>query len=216
LVRHTPDRLDRIRSRFHEAKVVLPVRTYDPPPGGSSVLGLRRGVVQIAAYTPAWATLFQAERARLKDAMGDMALDIQHIGSTAVPGLAAKPILDMALAVMGEAVVPDCVLRLEAAGYTYRGYRGLDEGHFFDQGREQELTHYLHVLPIHEPAWSNYLLFRDYLAAHPRDRDRYQRLKEDLAAQHAENRAAYTAAKAAFVQEILVVAQAGACEASSR
>ena len=74
-------------------------------------------------------------------------LDIQHIGSTAVPGLAAKPILDLGVAVAGEHIVAACIPGLTALGYTYRGYRGPDQGHFFDQGLEQHLTHYLHMLP---------------------------------------------------------------------
>jgi GrpB-like predicted nucleotidyltransferase (UPF0157 family) len=171
------------------------------------MLGLRRGVVQLVPYTPTWATLFQAERARLQQALGIDALDIQHIGSTAVPGLAAKPILDLGIAVAAESVVTACVPRLTAFGYTYRGYRGPGEGHFFDQGSEQHLTHYLHMLPIREPGWWNYLLFRDYLIAHPVARDAYMRLKQDLASQYAEDRATYTAAKATFVQYILAVAQ---------
>ena len=171
------------------------------------MLGLRRGAVQLVPYTPAWATLFQAERARLQHALGADALDIQHIGSTAVPGLAAKPILDLGIAVAAESVVAACVPRLTALGYTYRGYRGSDEGHFFDQGPERRLTHYLHMLPIHAPAWWNYLLFRDYLMTHPAVRDAYMRLKQDLASQYADDRAAYTAAKATFIQHILAAAQ---------
>lgn len=170
------------------------------------MLGLRRGAVQVVPYTPTWATAFQSERARLQHALGAEALDIQHIGSTAVPGLAAKPILDLGIAVAAEAVVARCVPRLSALGYTYRGYRGSDQGHFFDQGPEQHLTHYLHMLPIGDPGWSNYLWFRDYLIAHPAMRDAYMRLKQDLAAQYAENRAAYTAAKATFVQRVLAAA----------
>src|SRR5919202_662499 len=127
------------------------------------MLGLRRGAVQVVPYTPTWVTLFQSERARLQCALGSDALDIQHIGSTAVPGLAAKPILDLGIAVVAEAVVAVCVPRLTALGYTYRGYRGPDQGHFFDQGPEQSLTHYLHLLLIDDPAWGNYLRFRDYL-----------------------------------------------------
>jgi GrpB-like predicted nucleotidyltransferase (UPF0157 family) len=171
------------------------------------MLGLRRGAVQIVHYTPVWATLFQAERARLQHALGAAALDIQHIGSTAVPGLAAKPILDLAIAVAAEPAAAACIPRLTALGYTYRGYRGPGEGHFFDQGPEQQLTHYLHMLPIQEPAWWNYLRFRDYLITHPAARDAYMRLKQELAAQYADDRAAYTAAKAAFVQHILAAAQ---------
>jgi GrpB-like predicted nucleotidyltransferase (UPF0157 family) len=171
------------------------------------MLGLRRGTVKLVPYTPAWAIVFQAERIRLQHVLGTDALDIQHIGSTAVPGLAAKPILDLGIAVASESVVAGCVPRLTALGYTYRGYRGSGEGHFFDQGSEEHLTHYLHILSIRDPAWWNYLLFRDYLIAHPAIRDAYMELKQDLAAQYAEDRAAYTAAKAVFVQSILVAAQ---------
>lgn len=171
------------------------------------MLGLRRGAVQLVPYTPTWAILFQAERDRLQHALGDDALNIQHIGSTAVPGLAAKPILDLGIAVAGESVVSGCIPCLTALGYTYRGYRGPNEGHFFDQGSEQALTHYLHMLYIHEPGWRNYLLFRDYLMAHPGAREAYMRLKQELASQYAEDRAAYSAAKASFIQSTLAAAQ---------
>jgi len=170
---------------------------------GRFMLGLRRGSVQLVPYTPAWATLFEAERARLQHALGRQALDIQHIGSTAVPGLAAKPILDLGVAVVDETIAMACVPRLAACGYTYRGYRGADQGHFFDLGPEHRLTHYLHVLRIDDPGWLNYLRFRDYLRAHPAARDAYQQLKHDLATRYAADRAAYSAAKATFIQHIL-------------
>jgi GrpB-like predicted nucleotidyltransferase (UPF0157 family) len=171
------------------------------------MLGLQRGTVQLVPYTPEWATLFQTERARLQQVLGPDALDIQHIGSTAIPGLAAKPILDLGVTVAAEAVVSGCIPRLTALGYTYREYRGPGEGHFFDQGSEQRLTHYLHLLPVGEPGWRNYLLFRDYLIAQPEARAAYMRLKEDLASRYAADRAAYSAAKATFIQAILALAQ---------
>jgi GrpB-like predicted nucleotidyltransferase (UPF0157 family) len=167
------------------------------------MLGLPRGTVQLVPYTSTWATLFQAERARLQQALGAEAVDIQHIGSTAIPGLAAKPILDLGIAVATEAVVKVCIPRLAALGYSYRGYRGPEQGHFFDQGPEGQLTHYLHMLLHREPGWLNYLHFRDYLRSHPAARDAYQQLKQELAARYAADRAAYSAAKAGFIQSIL-------------
>jgi GrpB-like predicted nucleotidyltransferase (UPF0157 family) len=172
------------------------------------MLGLRRGSVQLVPYNPAWATLFEAERARLHHALHPDALDIQHIGSTAVPGLAAKPILDLGIAVADEAIVTTCVPRLTALGYAYQGYRGADQGHFFDLGPEHHLTHYLHMLLISDSGWWNYLRFRDYLRAHPAARDTYQQLKRDLATQYAADRAAYSAAKATFIQDILAASSA--------
>src|SRR5215207_9801680 len=127
------------------------------------MLGLQRGTVQVVAHSPKWALLFQAERQRLTDALGTLALDIQHIGSTSVPELAAKPILDIGVAVAGEAEIGACVLPLETLGYTYRGDRGAEQGHFFDLGAETQLTHYLHMLLIDSEGWRNYLRFRDHL-----------------------------------------------------
>jgi GrpB-like predicted nucleotidyltransferase (UPF0157 family) len=174
------------------------------------MLGLRRGTVRVVPYTSEWARLFRQERARLQEALGGRALDVQHIGSTAVPGLDAKPLLDVGVAVAGEADVAACVPILETLGYTYRGDRGASEGHFFDRGAEDSLTHYLHMLLIDSPAWENYLLFRDTLIAHPDVREAYAKLKRDLAATHADDRASYTAAKAAFIQQILADAQRNA------
>jgi GrpB-like predicted nucleotidyltransferase (UPF0157 family) len=170
------------------------------------MLGLQRGTVKLVPSTPEWITLFHTERARLQQALGADALDIQHIGSTAVPGLAAKPILDLGIAVAADTVAAACIPRLTALGYAYRGYRGPDQGYFFDRGCEQHLTHYLHMLTLRDPGWWNYLRFRDYLRAHPAARDAYLRLKQELAAQYAADRAAYSAAKATFVQQILAVA----------
>src|SRR5690349_11345805 len=112
------------------------------------MLGLQRGSVQLVAYTSGWAALFEAEHARLRNALGSNALDIQHIGSTAVPELAAKPLIDIGIAVADESAVAVCIPRITALGYTYRGYRGTNQGHFFDLGPEQQLTHYLHMLLI--------------------------------------------------------------------
>src|SRR5689334_9103932 len=75
----------------------------------SMMLGLQRGTVRVIPYTPLWASLFQEERSRLTAALGSLALDVQHIGSTSVPGLAAKPILDVGIAIAAEADVAACV-----------------------------------------------------------------------------------------------------------
>jgi GrpB-like predicted nucleotidyltransferase (UPF0157 family) len=167
------------------------------------MLGLERGTVEVVPYTTLWASLFHHESKRLADTLGSLALDIQHIGSTSVPGLAAKPILDVGIMVAKEEDVAKCVPLLTTLGYSYRGDRGLDQGHFFDRGSEQHLTHYLHMLMIGSQSWQNYLRFRDYLIAHPATRDRYMQLKQELAIQFATDRAAYTAAKAQFIQQIL-------------
>ena len=167
------------------------------------MLGLQRGTVQVVAHSSEWAILFAAERQRLSDALGVLALDIQHIGSTSVPGLDAKPILDIGMAIDAERDVAACVPLLEGLGYTYRGDRGAEEGHFFDSGADEKRTHYLHMLSSTSAGWRNYLTFRDALIADPESRDAYMRLKHELAALYAGDRGAYTAAKAAFIQRVL-------------
>src|SRR5947207_2281517 len=112
------------------------------------MLGLRRGTVQVVAYSADWATQFQEEQGSLQAALGALAVDIQHIGSTAVPGLDAKPLLDIGVATASEADAAASVPILETLGYTYRGDRGASEGHFFDRGTEDSLTHYLHMLLV--------------------------------------------------------------------
>jgi len=170
------------------------------------MLGLQRGTVQVVPYNPLWVSLFQAEQGRLRQALGSYARDIQHIGSTSVPGLAAKPILDIGIAVTAESDVATCIPLLTDLGYIYRGDRGLSEGHFFDLGSDEQRTHYLHMLLTDNPNWQNYLRFRDHLTAHPDARDAYMQLKQDLAVRYAADRAAYTAAKAQFIQSILTLA----------
>jgi GrpB-like predicted nucleotidyltransferase (UPF0157 family) len=171
------------------------------------MLGLQRGIVQVVPYQPSWTHLFHEEHLRLMSVLGTLALDIQHIGSTSVPGLAAKPILDIGIAVETESDIAACVPLLTGIGYCYGGDRGSSEGHFFDKGLDQQLTHYLHMLLISNPSWQNYLRFRDYLIAHPTVRDAYMQLKQELAIRYASNRAAYTAAKAEFIQEVIASAQ---------
>jgi GrpB-like predicted nucleotidyltransferase (UPF0157 family) len=171
------------------------------------MLGLQRGTVKVVGYSSEWSVLFQQEAGRLAATLGSHALDIQHIGSTSIPGLAAKPILDIGVAVTAETEVAVCVPLLTALGYTYRGDRGWSEGFFFDRGEEERLTHYLHMLLLDSPAWGNYLRFRDYMIAHTESRDVYMRLKQKLAAKYAGDRNAYTAAKAEFIQGILAAAQ---------
>jgi GrpB-like predicted nucleotidyltransferase (UPF0157 family) len=167
------------------------------------MLGLRRGTVRLVPHHTEWARLFLKEKGRLNAALGDRALDIQHVGSTAVPGLDAKPILDIAVAVADMPTVTECVPLLEALGYTYFGDRSGKGDYFFAKGEERSRTHYIHMAEHTGPEWTTMLRFRDYLIANPAARQRYSDLKHGLAQQHAADRQAYTAGKEAFIQAAL-------------
>ena len=173
-----------------------------------SPIGLARGVVQLAPYDERWAALYEEERARLLAAVGDHILDIQHIGSTAIPGCAAKPILDIAIAVANYEAAFVCVAPIVRLGYEYVGENGIPRRHYFvKRNPVAETTHHVHINELGSPAWENPILFRDYLRAHPDAVAEYTALKRLLAERHPADRAAYTDAKGEFVAKILLLAR---------
>jgi GrpB-like predicted nucleotidyltransferase (UPF0157 family) len=167
------------------------------------MLGLQRGTVRLVPHQTGWARCFAEEQARLNAALGDRARDIQHVGSTAVPGLDAKPILDIAVAVSDLPAITECVPLLEALGYTYFGDRSGKGDYFFAKGEERSRTHSLHMAEHSGSEWAAMLSFRDALIADPTARQRYSDLKHVLSQQHANDRAAYTDGKASFIQSLL-------------
>ncbi len=167
--------------------------------------GLERGKVKVADYDPAWPKKYAAEAEQLRDSLGNLVADIQHIGSTAVPGLAAKPIIDIAVAVADIQAVDALVGPLEALGYEYRGLlAGIEGHHFFRRGNPREF--FLHVFEAGGDFWRRRIAFRDYLIAHPDVAAEYATLKERLAREYADDRSSYTAEKKAFIGRVTDVA----------
>ena len=167
-------------------------------------LGLASGTVTLAPYDARWAEAFEDEAGRIRDALGALPADVAHVGSTAVPGLPAKPILDLMVGIAPDRDVAPYVAPLEGIGYAYRGEHGLPGRHYFVRddasGRR---THHLHLVALGGPIWRAHLAFRDALRARPERRAAYEALKRDLAARHAGERLAYTEGKAAFIHETL-------------
>ena len=170
------------------------------------MLGLERGTVRLAPYTPEWPRLFEEERRRIEEAVGGHALAVEHVGSTSVPGLPAKPIIDIMLAVRELSEVEHCVAPIERLGYVYKGENGLPERHFFAKGEPR--THHIHLVRIDGDHWRKHLLFRDYLRQHPTLAQEYAALKRRLAEQYHSDRAAYTDAKNPFITRVLELAAA--------
>ncbi len=166
-------------------------------------LGLARGTVVVRAYEPAWAEAFVAEAARLRGALGGLAEHLEHVGSTAVPGLPAKPVIDLALGFADEAALAELTTRLPALGYAAFGDQRGDGDWFFALGPDEARTHYLHAERVDGERWANYLVFRDRLRADARRRDEYARLKTELAALYPNDRDAYTRGKEAFIRRVL-------------
>ena len=167
------------------------------------MIGLNRKVVKLMPYCAEWSVLFDEEERLLRSAIGSYALAIEHIGSTSIPELEAKPIIDIAVAVRKIEDAERCLLPLENIGYEYRGEQGIAERYYFRKGTPTVSTHHLNIVEVRSEFWRNHLLFRDYLRQHSDVAQEYGRLKRELACEYKENREAYTNGKAAFIEQIL-------------
>jgi GrpB-like predicted nucleotidyltransferase (UPF0157 family) len=173
------------------------------------MLGLQRGIIRVVPADPGWAAAFAEEQERLQEAIGHLVIDIQHVGSTSVPGLDAKPIIDIAVAVALPDDIARCRPTLLALGYLDRGDGGSDGGYLFVKESHPEVrTHHLHIVTLEDLQWANYLRFRDRLRADDVLRDEYAAIKHLLKQHCADNIRAYTAAKAPFIRGVLGEAMA--------
>jgi GrpB-like predicted nucleotidyltransferase (UPF0157 family) len=166
-------------------------------------LGLRRGDVRLCRHQRGWRKAFEDESAALRAVLGRGAIRIEHVGSTAVPGLPAKPVIDVAVGVRALGRLPRWPVGLRAAGYAYLGDREGRGEHFYAKGPEAMRTFYLHVVPIRSRNWADYLAFRDALRKNPPLRRRYGQLKIRLSRAHPHDRETYTQGKATFIHEVL-------------
>jgi len=160
--------------------------------------------VQIVPYDAAWPARFEAERRLLLEVMGRWLVDgsIEHVGSTAVPGLAAKPVIDIMAGVESLETSRAAVAVLERHQYCYAAYR-TDVMHWLCKPSPALRTHHLHLVPLGSPLWMEQLAFRDYLRTHPDTALEYAALKRRLAEAHRFDREAYTTAKTPFVQRVV-------------
>lgn len=160
-------------------------------------LGLEQGVNRLADYNPLWPQAFAEEAARLKCALGDAAIAIEHYGSTSVPGLRAKPIIDIQIGVLRIEQGLAFIAPLADLGYDYAGDQGIPEHHIFGRGKVR--THLAHIVVYKSDQWHRALRFRDRLRADPDLRTAYDALKADLVATTG-SRADYTEGKTNFVR----------------
>jgi GrpB-like predicted nucleotidyltransferase (UPF0157 family) len=171
-----------------------------PTPTGPS-LGLEAGVVRLVEYDHRWPALFTAESARLRTAIGPLDLRLAHIGSTAVPGLASKPVLDILAGYRDPDARAGCIGALIAAGYQYRGEQSIPGRDFFRRGDPR--AYHLHLAQVDSAFWEEHLAFRDLLRGNAVLRDAYGSLKRELAARFPRDRGGYIDAKGPFVRQAL-------------
>ena len=165
--------------------------------------GAPEAPVEVADYDPTWPARFQAERALLEPLLGPwLAGFIEHVGSTAVPGLQAKPVLDLMAPVVSLEASRPAIAALAGAGYCHYPYKA-ETMHWFCKPSPSHRTHHLHLLPFPGPEWLERLAFRDALRGDPGLAGQYAELKRDLATRFRMDREAYTAAKAPFIRKVL-------------
>jgi len=168
------------------------------------VSGPSDAAVELHAYDAAWADLFEQERGRLAGIFDGRAAGIEHIGSTSVPGLSAKPIVDVLVGLRRLELSEAEIAAMEALGYEYHGEHGLPGRLFF---RKDPRTHHVHVVEHGGEHWQRQVLFRDTLRSDPEERRRYEEFKRRLAAE-GHPREVYTELKTPFIREVEARARA--------
>ena len=163
--------------------------------------------VEIVKYDPRWPVLFDQEAKRLRGVLDpSLIVGLEHFGSTAIPGLSAKPIIDILIAVRSLADAQASFVEvLRNLDYVYWAENPKQDRMFFVKGMPpfgSRRTHHVHVTEADGEMWQR-LAFRDYLRAHPAEAGTYERLKRRLAAEHQTDREAYTAAKSAYVATVM-------------
>jgi GrpB-like predicted nucleotidyltransferase (UPF0157 family) len=158
--------------------------------------------IVIVDYEPGWPEEFARLRDRAKSAMGVLAVSIEHVGSTAVPGLAAKPVIDMVVVIASDDDLEEAIRRLESIGYRARGELGVPGREAFSWP-EGEKRHHLYVSPTTSEELRAQIRFRDCLRADPELARAYLALKRDLAVRYRDDRPAYTDGKADFIAAAL-------------
>ncbi len=167
--------------------------------------------VFIVDYDPAWPAAYARERQRITGALGSRITAIEHIGSTSVPGLGAKPVIDIMVGLRDLADAADCIGLVEALGYEYLPEieSMIPERRYFRRFTDGVRTHQIHMVEEGGAFWRRHLAFRDYLRTHPDTAAEYDALKRRIAPIYRDNRSAYTDAKTDFIVGIERRALAG-------
>jgi GrpB-like predicted nucleotidyltransferase (UPF0157 family) len=165
--------------------------------------------IVIAEYDPAWPQMFEEERARLQQAIGEWAFAIEHVGSTSIPGLAAKPIIDIGITLNELIDALKCITPLHQLGYQCCGEFSIPGQITDGVGR----THQIHMYQRNHEQFRWHIAFRDYMRAHPEDAAEYATLKRDVASRHGDDIEKYIEGKHDYIRDIL--RRAGMAEAVS-
>lgn len=169
------------------------------------MLGLRRGTVALESYTSDWVAIFENEARRLRHELGSRIIAVEHIGSTSIPGMDAKPILDMMVGIQYISQADSILDDLVRMGYQRRVNGDLPDRVFLVKGPEIRRIHHLSITYMDSPFWKEHILFRDALRQNDVLAAEYLDLKRRLAERFGSDRNSYTAGKEKFVRSILAL-----------
>ncbi len=172
------------------------------------MLGLKRKTVKLSKYNPKWNAAFEKEKRPFKKTFVDTIIAIEHIGSTSIPGIVAKPILDMNIGVQSLKIARNMKEKFKQLGYEYRGSKeNLKGQELYVKGPESKRTHYAHVAVFGSNFWHRAIFFRNYLRSHKIIATEYAALKIKLAKKYANDRDTYSNSKNEFIQKVLKLAE---------
>ncbi|MUK87897.1 GrpB family protein [Ornithinibacillus sp. L9] len=164
---------------------------------------MEKPIVRLCSYDPNWEKQYEYERRRILDVIGNYAVRIEHIGSTAIKGLEAKPIIDIMVGIHDLEIVPNLVRPLSVIEFEYVHKPEFKDRRFFRKGLWGQGTCHLHICKINSKEWKEKILFRDYLRLHPQIAEEYATLKKSLATTYKLDRQAYTKKKEPFIKAII-------------
>jgi GrpB-like predicted nucleotidyltransferase (UPF0157 family) len=157
--------------------------------------------VRLVPYDSTWPLEFAAEADRIERACAGLELRLEHIGSTSIPGIAAKPVIDILGGRPGNVAGSAYVAAFKQLGYEHKGAYGIPGRNYFRKGIPR--THHVHLVSWSSDLWRDHLLFRDYLRAHPEIAREYETIKRELAGMYLQDKEKYTDAKGPFVRSIV-------------
>lgn len=170
-------------------------------------MGLVVGTVRLEEYNEKWKEMFEEEKEKLINMFGDVALQIEHIGSTSIPGLSAKPIIDILVVLESFNEFEKVKNYFKDEPYSIKEDSPSDEILVRKRMKTNITTHLIHIMEANTTRCNNTILFKNYLINHPETLKEYEKLKKDLAKKHADNRKMYTASKNDFIQSVLKAAE---------
>lgn len=167
------------------------------------MIGLDKNLVTVYPYDPTWPMEYKKEEKILNELLEDFDVRIEHVGSTSIPGLSAKPIIDIAVGAKTKEELFAVADRLGEAGYDMQDSYERKGEVLARKGAPECRTHYIHIQLLGSEYWNEFIYFKRYMLDHPESVKEYQKLKEELSVKYADERKKYTASKDEFISNIL-------------